>query len=81
MHGRKAEWWRQCDALSHVLMENTVSRHSCGFYFDMYHQPKKIDADKIQYFMLSIFPNGGDFFQQDNEPCTTKISKEWFEKH
>ena len=41
MHcGKKASWWRQCDALGNILLGNLGSWHSRGCYLDTYHLPK-----------------------------------------
>ena len=38
-YGKKARWWRQCNALGNVVVGNFGSCHSCGCNFDTYRLP------------------------------------------
>lgn len=41
-----------------------------------------ITANKLNFYMLSVFPNGDGVFHQDNSPYhSAQIVLEWFQKH
>lgn len=73
MHfGRRARWWRQCDALSKVLPEIIGSWHLCECYFNFV-----VDAP----LHATVFLNCSGLFPQDNAPChTARIVQKWSEE-
>ena len=55
MHcGKKASWWRQCDALGYILLGNLGSWHSRGCYLDTYHLPKHCCRPRTPFHDNSI---------------------------
>ena len=79
-YGKRATWWRQCDALGNVLLGKLGS---CHLHVDVT-LTRTTYLSTVAYhvhpFMGTVFHDG--LFQQDNAAChKAKMVQEWFEEH
>lgn len=70
--GKKASWWRQCEALGYALLRDLGSQYSFGCCFSMYHLP--------EHFCRPCHSSCIAWWQ-DNASChTAKIAQKQFEE-